>query len=82
MPSTPSKRSTKPPSPQSTSPAVTAINLAGRDRFTTADVAAIAGCSIGTLYRYYKDRIAILDAIWPDRDAHLPTGFRLTKPTN
>jgi AcrR family transcriptional regulator len=39
----------------------------GRDRITTADVARISGCSIGTVYRYFPDRIAILDRIWPNR---------------
>lgn len=41
----------------------TAADLIGYDRFTTADVASIAGCSIGTVYRYFPDRIALLDAI-------------------
>lgn len=40
----------------------------GRDRMTTAQVADLAGCSIGSVYRYFKDRVAILDAIAPDRD--------------
>lgn len=40
----------------------------GRDRFTTAQVADLAGCSIGTVYRYFTDRVALLDAIAPDRD--------------
>ena len=40
----------------------------GRDRLTTAQVADLAGCSIGTFYRYFVDRVAILDAIAPDRD--------------
>ena len=40
----------------------------GRDRFTTAQVADLAGCSIGSVYRYFKDRVALLDAIAPDRD--------------
>lgn len=42
--------------------------LVGRDRLTTADVAALAGCSIGTFYRYFPDRVALMDAIAPDRD--------------
>ena len=42
--------------------------LVGRDRMTTAQVADLAGCSIGTFYRYFVDRVAILDAIAPDRD--------------
>jgi hypothetical protein len=44
----------------------------GRDRFTTQQVAEISGCSIGTIYRYFDDRVAILDAIFPDRDQSLP----------
>jgi AcrR family transcriptional regulator len=40
----------------------------GRDRLTTARIAQVAGCSIGTLYRYFPDRVMILDAIAPDRD--------------
>jgi AcrR family transcriptional regulator len=35
----------------------------GYDRFTTADVAVRAGVSIGTVYRYFPDRIGLLDAI-------------------
>ena len=40
----------------------------GRDRFNTGDVATLAGCSIGTVYRYFVDRVALMDAIHPDRD--------------
>lgn len=40
----------------------------GRDRLTTADVALLADCAIGTVYRYFTDRVALLDAIAPDRD--------------
>lgn len=43
----------------------------GRDRFSTAGVVKLAGCSIGTFYRYFDDRVAILDDIWPDRDSVL-----------
>jgi len=39
----------------------------GRDRFTTNDLAVRAGCSIGTVYRYFADRVAILDDLYPDR---------------
>lgn len=39
----------------------------GADRLTTADVAVRAGVSIGTIYRYFEDRVAILDAIDPGR---------------
>lgn len=44
-----------------------AIAEVGIDRFTTADVARIAGCSIGTVYRYFPDRVAILDRLRPHR---------------
>jgi hypothetical protein len=47
----------------------------GRDRLTTAMVAELAGCSIGSVYRYFADRVAILDAIAPDRN-----GRTLTTP--
>lgn len=40
----------------------------GRDAFDTKDVAARAGCAIGTLYRYFEDRTDLMDAIHPDRD--------------
>jgi AcrR family transcriptional regulator len=43
----------------------------GRDGFNTATVAERAGCSIGTLYRYWKNGAALLDSIWPDRDVVL-----------
>jgi len=45
----------------------------GRDRFTTQQVAEKAGASIGTVYRYFPDRVLLMDAIAPDRDrqAHL-----------
>ncbi|MFM9920887.1 TetR/AcrR family transcriptional regulator [Lacisediminihabitans sp. H27-G8] len=45
----------------------------GRDRFTTAQVARGADVSIGTLYRYFDDRTAILEHVWPERqDAAMP----------
>lgn len=42
----------------------------GRDRFNTTAVAALAGCSVGTLYRYFEDRVALMDAFVPHRDIH------------
>ena len=39
----------------------------GRDRLTTDQVAKLAGTSIGTIYRYFPDRLALLDHVWPDR---------------
>lgn len=44
-----------------------AIADIGYERFTTADVAERAGCSIGTVYRYVPDRVALLDLVDPDR---------------
>jgi AcrR family transcriptional regulator len=43
-------------------------NVVGRDRLTTAMIAERAGTSIGTFYRYFDDRVALLDHIAPDRD--------------
>jgi len=43
------------------------IDADGFDRFTSADVAAAAGVSIGIFYRYFRDRVAVLDALYPDR---------------
>lgn len=44
-----------------------AIATHGRDGFTTKHVAELAGASIGTVYRYFADRNAILDALYPNR---------------
>lgn len=38
----------------------------GYDRLTTANVAERAGVSIGTVYRYFADRLAIINAIDPE----------------
>lgn len=43
------------------------IEADGFDRFTSADVASAAGVSIGIFYRYFRDRVAVLDALYPDR---------------
>lgn len=40
----------------------------GRDEFDTNLVAARAGCAIGTVYRYFENRVDLMDAIAPDRD--------------
>lgn len=40
----------------------------GRDRLDTNAVAAKAGVSIGTVYRYFEDRVDILNVIDPERD--------------
>ncbi|WP_165069932.1 TetR/AcrR family transcriptional regulator [Marisediminicola senii] len=39
----------------------------GRDLLNTNEVARLAGVSIGTIYRYFPDRLALLDYVWPDR---------------
>ncbi|WP_345376790.1 TetR/AcrR family transcriptional regulator [Frondihabitans cladoniiphilus] len=44
-----------------------AIAQFGIERFTTGDVAQISGVSIGTVYNYFHDRVAILDSIRPHR---------------
>lgn len=49
------------------------IERVGVERFTTADIAQEAGASIGTVYRYYPDRIAVLDDIYPNRVVVLET---------
>jgi DNA-binding transcriptional regulator YbjK len=50
------------------------LGTKGRDRFTTKDIASRAQVSIGTVYRYFPDRVAILDHVWPDRkDVTLPS---------
>lgn len=52
------------------SAALSLVAEVGRDRLNTGDVAKRAGVSIGTLYRYYPDRVALLDDILPNRDAY------------
>lgn len=65
-----------------------AIAEEGIDKFTTADVARIAGCSIGTVYRYFPDRVAILDRLQPNRHKaaeklnEIVTRIDLTRSTN
>ena len=53
----------------------------GRDRFTTADVATLAGCSIGTLYRYFPDRVALLDDLFPHHVEGLTPGSTDRRPS-
>jgi AcrR family transcriptional regulator len=43
--------------------AASAIDELGYERLTTAMVAERAGASIGTVYRYFPDRIAVLQAL-------------------
>lgn len=47
--------------------ALNVIQREGRDGFTTAQIATEAGVSIGTLYRYYSDRVDVLNDLYPDR---------------
>lgn len=66
---------------------------AGRDRFEIPRVAEMAGCTTGTIYYYFTDRVALLDHIEPRRDhadalvaairaevAQLPTDAVKTSP--
>lgn len=39
------------------------VDAVGFDRITTAMIAERAGASIGTVYRYYPDRVAVLQAL-------------------
>lgn len=41
----------------------------GRDWFNTEAVAMEAGVNIATVYRYFDNRVALMDHIRPDRDA-------------
>jgi AcrR family transcriptional regulator len=40
----------------------------GQDAFNTNLVAEEAGASIGTVYRYFPDRVPLMDIIDPDRN--------------
>ncbi|PPH80471.1 hypothetical protein C5C50_10005 [Rathayibacter sp. AY1D9] len=42
----------------------------GRERATTAQVAARAGVGIGTLYRYYADFADLLEAVLGENEIH------------
>ncbi|WP_181136117.1 TetR/AcrR family transcriptional regulator [Rathayibacter sp. AY1E5] len=42
----------------------------GRERATTAEVAARAGVGIGTLYRYFADFADLLEAVFRVNDIH------------
>lgn len=46
--------------------AIAMIAEHGRDGFTTKHIADHAGVSIGTSYRYFVDRKAVLDWVYPD----------------
>lgn len=43
--------------------AATVVDDIGFDRLTTAHVAEMSGASIGTVYRYFPDRLALLSAL-------------------
>lgn len=48
------------------------VEVHGRyETFTTADVAEDAGVSIGTVYRYARTRVELLDALYPNRHVTL-----------
>ena len=53
-----------------------AIDEFGYERLTTAMVAERAGASIGTVYRYFPDRIAVLQALASRNLERVVTGFR------
>ena len=60
--------------------AVAVIAEKGIERFTSQDVTERAGCSIGTFYRYFEDRVAVLDALYPNRSLVLaPIGPSLNE---
>lgn len=46
--------------------AIAMIAKHGRDGFTTNQIAAEAGMSIGLIYRYFDDRKAILSWLYPE----------------
>jgi|GEM_PF-5196903 len=43
------------------------LRTVGRDRFTTEQVAESAGVSIGVIYRYFDDKVDLLNYVWPKR---------------
>ena len=40
----------------------------GHDDFNLDAVAALAGCSVATIYRYFDDRLDLLDVVAPQRN--------------
>jgi len=46
--------------------AIDMIAMHGRDGFTTNHIASEAGMSIGLIYRYFDDRRAILNWLYPE----------------
>jgi AcrR family transcriptional regulator len=57
--------------------AAAAIDELGYERLTTAMVAERAGASIGTVYRYFPDRIAVLQALAARNSERILSGFRI-----
>ena len=55
--------------------AAAAIDELGYERLTTAMVAERAGASIGTVYRYFPDRIAVLQALATRNLDHVVRGI-------
>jgi AcrR family transcriptional regulator len=56
--------------------AAAAVNELGYERLTTAMVADRAGASIGTVYRYFPDRIAVLQALAARNLERVSAGIR------
>lgn len=46
----------------------------GINRMNTNLIARVAGVSIGTIYRYFEDEIALLDFVFPERIVYLTQG--------
>jgi len=46
--------------------AIAMIEVHGRDGFTTQQIADHAGVSVGTAYRYFVNRKAVLNWVYPD----------------
>ena len=40
----------------------------GRDRFNLDTVAELAGCSVATIYRYFEDRMSLLEVAVPETE--------------
>ena len=53
------------------------IKREGRDQFTTEQIAVEAGVSIGTIYRYFNDRVDVLDELFPYRVPGLGPGAKV-----
>jgi AcrR family transcriptional regulator len=58
--------------------AAAAVHELGYERLTTAMVAERAGASIGTVYRYFPDRIAVLQALASRNLERVLVGIRET----